>query len=86
MTRPDSRESRRDIAIQAINDIIEPEVMRTVSVEGVLELSEDVMEAAVRVVIDAVKERYCDTSQGIVCSDFRKAADFIEETFYVTPR
>jgi hypothetical protein len=32
-------------------------------------------------VVAAIRERYCDTSAGLLCSDFRKAADFIEARF-----
>ena len=35
----------------------------------------------VREIVEAIRERYIDTWQGIKCSDFRDAADFIEERF-----
>jgi len=31
--------------------------------------------------VAAIIERYCDTSRGILCSDFRQAADFLREEF-----
>lgn len=34
-----------------------------------------------REVVEAIRERSCDTSQGILCSDFREAATFLERRF-----
>lgn len=49
------------------------------------EAAEDALSAALphiaREFAAEIVERYCDTSQGIVCSDFRKAADFILERY-----
>lgn len=37
--------------------------------------------AARREIVAAIRERYCDTSKGVYCSDFRAAADFVEAEF-----
>jgi hypothetical protein len=46
----------------------------------------DTPHAGVRVIsldaaVAAIIERYCDTSRGLLCSDFRQAADLLREEF-----